>query len=183
MMGNDSLKKVKNGEHMSDEKKSMFFGEPSPGRVKRSPETGLKRRLRKLVGGQSFCILCTQGEGQPYGSLIAYAFSRDLKHFYFTTARPTRKFRLLSECDRVALVIDSRCQHPEQITDVEAVTVTGRAGEIRSGRAHQRGLRKLTDRHPYLARFLKSESTALFQIDVVRYIHVTRFQEVSQWIP
>jgi hypothetical protein len=41
----------------------------------------------------------------------------------------------------------------------------------------------LTQRHPQLRSFVRAPSSALFRIDVVRYLHVSRFQEVHQWIP
>ena len=148
-----------------------------------SQNSDLRDRIRHLVSQQSFCILCTQGQNQPYGSLIAYAFTDDLKQFFFTTPVATRKYKLLSECRQVALVIDSRCQHQDDLTQVDAVTITGRATQIQSGADYEQGINMLKNRHPYLASFLDSASTALFRIDVVRYFHVTRFQEVSQWIP
>lgn len=148
-----------------------------------SQTSNVQDRIRLLVSQQSFCVLCTQGGGQPYGSLIAYAFSDDLKQFFFTTPVATRKYKLLNQCRQVALVIDSRCQHQDDLTQVDAVTITGKATEIRSGSEYERGIAMLKNRHPYLAGFLDSASTALFRIDVVRYFHVTRFQEVSQWVP
>ena len=143
----------------------------------------LEHRIRRLVTQQSFCILSTQGNEQPYGSLIAYAFSDDLKQYFFSTQLATRKYRLLQGCDHVALVIDNRCQHLDNMMQVEAVTITGNAKHINSGANYKTGLKHFRDRHPYLNDFLESPSTALFQIDVVRYFHVTRFQMVSQWIP
>jgi len=148
-----------------------------------SQNSDLRDRILRLVSQQSFCILCTQGQNQPYGSLIAYAFTDDLKQFFFTTPMATRKYKLLSECPQVALVIDSRCQHLDDMTQVDAATITGEATQIESGADYEQGIDMLKNRHPYLANFLDSESTALFRIDVVRYFHVTRFQEVSQWIP
>ena len=68
--------------------------------------------IRKLVEGQPYAVLCTQGQGQPYGSLVAYAVTPDLAFAVFATPRATRKFRLLSECDRVALLIDNRSRFP-----------------------------------------------------------------------
>jgi nitroimidazol reductase NimA-like FMN-containing flavoprotein (pyridoxamine 5'-phosphate oxidase superfamily) len=154
-----------------------------PHKFPSSRHSDLRDRIRRLVSQQSFCVLCTQGESQPYGSLIAYAFTDDLKQFFFTTPMATRKYKLLSECQHVALVIDSRCQHLDDMTQVDAVTITGKATQIQSGADYDLGMSLLKNRHPYLANFLDSESTALFRIDVVRYFHVTRFQEVSQWIP
>ena len=90
---------------------------------------------------------------------------------------------LLQECPQVALVIDSRCQHRDDMTRIEALTITGKAIQIQPGTAREHGAAMLKERHPYLTDFLDSSSTALFRIDVVRCIYVTRFQEVSQWIP
>ena len=132
---------------------------------------------------QSFCILSTQGQEQPYGSLIAYAYTNDLKQYFFSTQLATRKYKLLQGCEHVALVIDNRCQHLDNMMQVEAITITGNAKHIKSGPDYETGLNLLRNRHPYLNDFLGSASTALFQIDVVRYFHVTRFQMVSQSVP
>ena len=45
-----------------------------------------EEKIKKLISEQFFFILCTQGEGQPYGSLIAYAFQDNLKKFFFATS-------------------------------------------------------------------------------------------------
>lgn len=67
--------------------------------------------------------------------------------------------------------------------EVEAVTATGVAHEVPTGPEFERWSRLLTDRHPYLDAFVHSASSALFRIDIVRYLHVSRFQEVRQWVP
>jgi hypothetical protein len=67
--------------------------------------------------------------------------------------------------------------------DVEAVTATGRAHEVPTGPEFEQWSRLFTDRHPYLDTFVRSVSCGLFRIDIVRYFHVTRFQEVRQWAP
>ena len=115
--------------------------------------------------------------------MIAYAFSDDLKTYYFTTSVATRKFRLLSENRHVALVIDSRFQHIDDMTKVEALTITGKSTHITTGDEYKQVIAHLRKRHQYLHEFIEAPSTALFKIDVIRYFYVTRFQEVSQWIP
>ena len=139
--------------------------------------------IQALVQNEPFAVLCTQAGGQPYGSLVAFAFSADLKHFAFATPVATRKYRLLSECDRVALLVDNRGRFPENMMEVSAVTVTGRASPVGPDAAFEQWAGLLTARHPYLKSFVQAPSTALFRVDVVRYLHVTRFQEVHQWIP
>ncbi len=148
-----------------------------------SDNVSLRDRIHQLLSEQKFCVLSTQGQSQPYGSLIAFAFTDNLKYLYFTTPVATRKFKLLKECHRIALLVDSRCQHLADMTQVEAVTITARARHVTSGELYKTGINMLKTRHPYLKQFLEAESTALFQAAAVRYFHVGRFQEVAQWIP
>jgi uncharacterized protein YhbP (UPF0306 family) len=140
-------------------------------------------RIARLVDSQPYAVLCTQGEGQPYGSLVAYAMTPDLAHAVFATPKATRKFRLLSECNHVALVIDNRPDFPGELMAVEAVTATGRAALVEREDDFDRWARLLTDRHGYLAEFVRSASCGLFRIRIVRFLHVSRFQEVRQWVP
>jgi nitroimidazol reductase NimA-like FMN-containing flavoprotein (pyridoxamine 5'-phosphate oxidase superfamily) len=147
------------------------------------PAPQLATRIRRLVTEQLYGVLCTQGQGQPYGSLIAFAFSDDLSRAVFSTPIATRKYRLLSECDRVSLVVDNRPQYPHEMMKVEALTATGRATEIPRGLAFQEHEQLLIGRHPQLKSFVRASSCALFRIDIFRFFHVGRFQEVGQWAP
>jgi uncharacterized protein YhbP (UPF0306 family) len=147
------------------------------------PETPVQDLIRGLVESELFAVLCTQGSAQPYGSLVAFAFDETLGNFVFATPMATRKYRLLSGCDRVALVVDNRGRFPDDMMRVEAITVTGRAQRVDSGPAFEQGASLLLARHPYLRGFVQAPSTALFRVQVVRVLHVTRFQEVRQWLP
>jgi hypothetical protein len=89
----------------------------------------------------------------------------------------------LCECPQVALVIDSRSASPGALMEVEAITATGRATQLQPGPDYDRWADLLTARHPQLRPFVAAPSSALFRIDMVRYLYVTRFQEVHQWIP
>ena len=140
-------------------------------------------RIRTLIDGQLFAVLCTQGDGQPYGSVVAYAASPDLKSIVFSTPMNTHKYRLLCACDRVALVIDSRPMMPDQIMDGEALTATGRAVRVPPGNEFDHLAALLASRHPKLADFVGDPSSALFRIDIDQYVYVTQFQEVHRWRP
>ena len=139
--------------------------------------------IQQLADKQPYAVLCVQGEGQPYGALVAFAFSEDLRHAVFVTPVATRKYRLLSECDHVALVIDNRPNKPDELMQIEAVTVTGRSNMIERGGEFDQWAELLVTRHPYLKSFVQAATCALFRVNVVRFLHVARFQEVNQWIP
>ena len=51
------------------------FHEPFPGPPEE--EAKLVDGIRNLVTSQPFAVLCTQGSGQPYGSVVAFATSQD----------------------------------------------------------------------------------------------------------
>ncbi len=143
----------------------------------------LRNLVARLVREQSYAVLCTQGGGQPYGSLVALAVTEDLGRAVFATPITTRKYRLLSECEHVALVIDSRSRSIEDMMRIEAVTATGRARQVVPGDEFEHEVAVLLGRHPQLELFVRSPTTALFRVDIIRYFHVTRFQEVRQWTP
>jgi nitroimidazol reductase NimA-like FMN-containing flavoprotein (pyridoxamine 5'-phosphate oxidase superfamily) len=135
------------------------------------------------VNEQAYAVLCVQGGGQPYGALVAFAFSEDLRYAVFATPVTTRKYRLLSECDHVALVIDNRPDKAAELMEVEAVTATGRSQLIARGREFDQMAELLISRHPYLKSFVRAQTCAMFRVEIVRFLHVSRFQEVRQWIP
>ncbi len=147
-------------------------------------EPALPQRIRLLLEGQPYGVLCTQGGGQPYGSLVAFAFTEDLSTLFFGTPVTTRKYHLLSACEHVAMLVDSRTAHHAELTRVEAVTVTGRAAALlERGPEYELGLSRLLDRHAQLKGFFEAPTTALVRIAVIRYFHVSRFQDVSEWAP
>jgi hypothetical protein len=83
----------------------------------------------------------------------------------------------------VALVIDNRPDFPDQLMQIEAVTATGRASLVEEDDESEHWGQLLTARHTYLSKFVQSPSCGLFRIQIVRYFHVSRFQEVRQWVP
>ena len=149
----------------------------------RSADPAVRERIRRLIEEQPYAVLCVQCGGQPYGALVAVAFSADLQHAVFSTPIETRKYRLLSECGHVALVIDDRSKKADKLMEIEAVTVTGNAHQVERGGDFDRWADLLVARHPYLKSFARAATCALFRIDVIRFLHVVRFQEVCQWIP
>jgi nitroimidazol reductase NimA-like FMN-containing flavoprotein (pyridoxamine 5'-phosphate oxidase superfamily) len=168
---------------MADEPllESAASGKPSLGDC--TEDHAVRTLVERLVREQPYAVLCTQGEGQPYGSLVALAVTDDLASAVFATPVTTRKYRLLCDCDHVALVIDSRSRSIEDMMQVEAITATGRARQVSPGAEFEQEANLLVSRHPQLKGFVRSPTTAVFHVDIIRYFHVTRFQEVRQWTP
>ena len=147
------------------------------------PPIDVEQRIRDLLSREKFTVLCTSGADLAYGSLIAYAVDSQLTTAVFSTPTTTRKYKLLEDCKHVALLFDSRSEVGGELMRIEAVTATGHATRLTAGPRYQQMADLYRERHPYLASFLNAESSALFEVEIVRYFHVWRFQEVRQWIP
>ncbi len=143
----------------------------------------ISKKIRALLQSQLYGVLCSHGENQGYGSVLAYAVNGNLKKIFFSTPIHTRKFKLLSQYPGVAFVVDNRCQYQNDMSKVEAITATGQARMLRPGAERKIAERSLVHRHPQLKPFVSAPTCAIFELKIVRYLHVIRFQEVSQWLP
>jgi nitroimidazol reductase NimA-like FMN-containing flavoprotein (pyridoxamine 5'-phosphate oxidase superfamily) len=152
--------------------------------LKQPRDRKLYDNIHALMTGQSYCVLCTQGSGQPYGSVIAYAVNSQLNAVVFVTPIATHKYRLLTECDQVALVIDNRAaDHTTDDSGIDALTATGRAIRLSKEEEIETCKQDLIQKHPHMHEFIDSPNNAYFRIQIQRYVHVTRLSEVNEWFP
>lgn len=148
-----------------------------------SPDHATKEHIERLAHGQPYGVLCTQANSVPYGSMVAFAFTDDLSAFVFATATDTRKYRLLSKCRNVALVVSNQSDFPRDLMKIEAFTVTGVASETEPQGLHAEAARLLITKHPQLKPFVESASTRVFMVRNLRFLLVTSFQQVHEWEP
>ena len=141
----------------------------------------VRQTLKDVFASQRFCVLATQGQGQPYGSLVAFAETGDLKQLVFATNRDTRKFSNLISEPRVALVIDSRSNSDSDLRDAVAVTALGPAHEA-AGDERERLARVYLAKHPGLAEFIGSPDMAVCAVVVEDYV-IARFNQVTRLQP
>lgn len=86
--------------------------------------------IRDLLHTQPLAVLATRSQGQPYANLMAFAATADIRQVVFATRRDTHTFANLLADPRVALLVDSRANRPEDFTEAAAVTILGRAREL-----------------------------------------------------
>jgi nitroimidazol reductase NimA-like FMN-containing flavoprotein (pyridoxamine 5'-phosphate oxidase superfamily) len=141
----------------------------------------LRQTLKDVFATQRFCVLATQGQGQPYGSLVAFAETDDLKRLVFATNRDSRKFSNLMSEPRVALVIDSRCNNDTDFRNAVAITALGPAHEA-AGDERERLARVYLAKHPGLAGFVGSPEMAVCSVEVEDYV-VARFSGATRMRP
>jgi nitroimidazol reductase NimA-like FMN-containing flavoprotein (pyridoxamine 5'-phosphate oxidase superfamily) len=139
----------------------------------------LKKFLKDLFSSQRLAVLATQSRGRPYGNLVAFMATDDLKHLLFATTRATRKFTNISKNPRVAMVFDNRSNQESDFHQAAAVTATGVVKEV-VGPEKEVFQKLYLFKHPYLKDFVSSPTCALLKVEVKTYIVVNRFQNVVE---
>lgn len=143
----------------------------------------IEKGIRSLCEAESFAVLATQSQNQPYANLIGYAISEDMKYLVFGTPIHTRKYNFISGNEQVSLLIDDRSKQPDRINQISAVTIIGKASLISDENFAEAWRKLLVDKHPYMRDFVKSKTTSLILVEISKYIYVRRFQEVFEWMP
>jgi len=139
----------------------------------------LREFLKDLFSSQRLAVLATQSRKQPYGNLVAFMATNDLKHLLFATTRATRKYANISSNPRIAMVVDNRSNREADFHQAAAVTATGVVKEI-EGPEKNRFQKLYLAKHPYLKEFVSSPTCALLRMDVETYYVVRQFQNVVE---
>jgi nitroimidazol reductase NimA-like FMN-containing flavoprotein (pyridoxamine 5'-phosphate oxidase superfamily) len=139
----------------------------------------IREILLELFSAQKLAVLGTHQAGQPYGSLVAFAATPDLKSLLFATTRATRKFANLQADSRVSMVFDNRSNRVADFRKAVAATALGRAKETK-GKERKKFTTMYLAKHPHLKEFVSSPTCALVRIRVEVYYLVWRFQNVFE---
>lgn len=140
----------------------------------------MQEKINALLQSQQLAVLSTQRDGQPYSSLMAFAYSADLENIVVATDKSTRKHQNIVQDSRVSLLIDNRSNSEDDFQAAMALTVVGKAEVVAD--EEQTEYRQLyLGRHPYLGKFLSAPTTAFFKIKVYHYLLVSRFQNVMEY--
>jgi len=139
----------------------------------------LKEFLKDLFSSQRLAVLATQSRRQPYGNLVAFMATEDLKHLLFATTRATRKYANISRNPRIAMVVDNRSNREVDFHQAAAVTATGLVKEVEDSE-RERFQRLYLSKHPYLKEFVSAPTCALLKVEVETYYVVNRFQNVME---
>jgi len=144
-----------------------------------SETTELRETIRHLLASERLAVLATQGDGQPYTSLVTLAAAEDLDRVIFPTLRRSTKYTHLNADARVALLLDNRCGQAPGSPDAMALTIIGTAREVPpQDMAHLAQL--YLSRNPHLGEFLQDPDCALVEVHVRQYRLVRQFQDVSE---
>jgi nitroimidazol reductase NimA-like FMN-containing flavoprotein (pyridoxamine 5'-phosphate oxidase superfamily) len=138
-------------------------------------------RLKRLDRTQRHAVLATASGNRPHASLMAFALTPDCRALLFATPKATTKHRNMITNSRVSLVIDSRENTNNDYLGAEAITIFGRAHEVKQKRARAGMAAILTRKHPVLREFVDASTTALMLVKIERCLHIGKFQKISEW--
>lgn len=128
-------------------------------------------------------MLATTGRTGPLASLVAFVLTKDGRGIVFAKRTGTAKYRNMARDGRVSLLIDSRENSAKDYLQAEALTIFGRATEVREGPEWAALATLLASKNRQLESFIAAPSTALILVKIKRCIHVGRFQVVTEWRP
>lgn len=137
------------------------------------------KNIAQLFESQSFAVLSTQKNDQPYSSLVAFAVTPDLNYFYFLTPNTTRKYENLKTNPKVCILVNDSQNQADDVYNAVSVTGTGVAETIDKS-VEQKALDLFLRKHPHLKNFSKAPTTAFVRISMKRYFMVNRFQNVVE---
>jgi nitroimidazol reductase NimA-like FMN-containing flavoprotein (pyridoxamine 5'-phosphate oxidase superfamily) len=112
---------------------------------------------------------------------VGYVASEDAKSIYFPTIRETQKFRNLVVSPHVSLLVNNQTNQANDLREAHALTVLGTATEV-APESKEQATALYLHRHPSLREFVTSPNCALVKIQVAKYISVTDFQSVSEYV-
>ena len=136
----------------------------------------LMDELRRLFDSQRLAVLATQGGGQPYGNLVAFAATDDLKRLLFMTPHDTRKYSNIKSESRVSVLIDSRHNLESDFRDAMAVTAMGTAKEVADAERDPLMAIYLA-KHSYLSQFARLPGNVMVEVLVESYV-LAKFDSV-----
>jgi nitroimidazol reductase NimA-like FMN-containing flavoprotein (pyridoxamine 5'-phosphate oxidase superfamily) len=136
-------------------------------------------QLRALFETEKLAVLATQEERGPYLSLMAFAFTDDLRCLLIATKRGTRKYSNMMKKPGVSLLIDNRLNQKALFQETLAVTCLGRAESLEDS---PKGffLELFLRRHPELTSLVQSPDCALIKIIVENYYILRQFDQMEE---
>ncbi len=80
-------------------------------------------------------------------------------------------------------MVDDRSLQQDRINQISALTIIGKGKVLYDESDILKWAELLTIKHPNLNSFVKSPTTSVIIVEVVRYLYVKKFQEVKEWDP
>jgi nitroimidazol reductase NimA-like FMN-containing flavoprotein (pyridoxamine 5'-phosphate oxidase superfamily) len=142
--------------------------------------TEIKTYIEDVFKICRLAVLATEGDGQPYASLIAVTPMEGFRKLIFATYRKTRKYQNLTNNSKVAVLVESIDMKSSGLKGSIVLTAFGHAEEIDIAE-NKMVFNAHLERHPEFLSFLQAEDCALVRIKVDTYQVVRGIDDVEWW--
>ncbi|WP_050738500.1 pyridoxamine 5'-phosphate oxidase family protein [Acetobacterium bakii] len=127
-------------------------------------------KVEKILRENTLCVLCTEGGGKPYCSLMTYIPNDDLRVLYMVSTLASRKFKNLLANPRVSVLVDTR-QNPGASPEEKIASVTFEGSfQPLAASEMQRIKTHLADDHLELNAILENPNCVVFSIKLNSYL-------------
>ncbi len=135
---------------------------------------------RNLLITQRFGVLSTTLDDMPHCSLVALAFTQDLKRILFATSKTTKKYKNIVKNQNISMFMDNRQNIPDDIQKTITICATGIAKLVERFEGLPDELKiAYSNKHPYLSEFIVEKNTVFIILEVKKYQIVSNFQEIK----
>lgn len=139
--------------------------------------------IKMMLKNESFGVLATNAKNESYTSLISFVTNEEATFLAFSTPIDTRKYRMIENDGNVSLLIDNRSANLDDINNIAAITVIGKARILKEMDERKKWSEILIGKHNYLDDFICADTSAIILVEITNYHYVSSFQEVVEWNP
>jgi nitroimidazol reductase NimA-like FMN-containing flavoprotein (pyridoxamine 5'-phosphate oxidase superfamily) len=130
----------------------------------------MNEKIAEMLQDHHLCVLCTEGGGKPYCSLMTYMLAEDQKTLYMTASADSRKFSNLKLNPNVSVLIDTRQDH-NSVTETQILSVTLEGVCVAVEPKKVEMIKKVfAVRHPELAEILRAPNCAVMGVRLKSYL-------------
>jgi nitroimidazol reductase NimA-like FMN-containing flavoprotein (pyridoxamine 5'-phosphate oxidase superfamily) len=124
----------------------------------------MNEKMKSLIQNSEICVLATMGPQGPHTSLMGYLSSEDSAQIFLVTKADTLKYRNLRSEPRVSILIDDR--RAGDAGELRALTISGRAEEVRDTRSEAELLARFTNELPHLCPIASDPGSKVLRVKI-----------------
>ncbi len=147
-----------------------------------SSDDKTKQYIYNMLEEQSFGVVSTLRQHQPFQHIIAHAFSSDIRYIYFANESSNALGINIEQQPLINAIWDNRTGHVEDESLNAYVTASGFASKLGEMKAKM-AKSLLLARNPNLEEFLSKPLTKMYSIQVHTYHYHHSEQETAFFYP
>ncbi len=146
-----------------------------------SPPT-VATKIANMLEHQSFGVISTLRQHQPFQHIMAHAYSDDLRNIYFATKSNNAFGINIQEQPSVNILWDNRTGDVEEEILDAYITASGFASKLGDMKARM-AKSMILSRHPNLAQFIEETAVTIYSVQIHTYHYHNHTDETEFYHP